>query len=197
MNMEIKRLDIIINLKNYIKNIFQDVLSIYNEEGIEPFKKPMGISLLIIVASYLFYHSSTSKLLDTKDKLKWLESVKDYYNEYTTSKETIKRYALKIPAWKDKDDFLTYTITSIASKNGITFSSIESQKEMPLDKIYYVTKQVRFTTTYEKMIKFLSDIETSEIFVEISQITITKKENYSQPGYVDVDMIVGTIFINL
>ncbi|MGC8867368.1 MAG: hypothetical protein ACP5PA_04055 [Elusimicrobiales bacterium] len=184
-------------IKIYIKNLFSDVQAVYNEKGAEPFKKPLVISLIVIIALYILYHSSSSRLSDIKDRIKWIESIKDYYNEYTSSKETIKRYSSKVAAWKDKDDFLNYTLTSIASKNGIAFSSLEAQKEMTFDRVYYVTKQVKFTTTYEKMIKFLAEIETSELFLEISQITISKKENPNQLGEVDVDLTLGTIFINL
>lgn len=184
-------------IKRYIKNTLQDIQAVYSEKGTEPFKKPAGIAIVLILASFFFYRSSSSGLLDAQDKLKWIESIKDYYNEYVSSKQTIKNYSSNLPAWKEKEEYLSYMLTSIATKNQITFSSVETQKEMPFDRIYYVTKEVRFTTTYEKLIKFLSEIETSELFIEISQINITKKESTSQLGLVEVDLIVGTIFINL
>ncbi|MEM4368218.1 MAG: type 4a pilus biogenesis protein PilO [Candidatus Anstonellales archaeon] len=184
-------------IKNYLRNVFQDAIAVYSEKGMEPFKKPFVISMLIIICSYLFYKTSSSRLLDNREKVEWFNSIKDYYNEYVSSKEILKKYATNVPAWKDKDDFLSYTLTNIASKNGITFSSVETQKEMPYDRIYYVSKQVRFTTTFENLVKFLAEVERSEILVEVSQITITKRESTSQLGLLDVDLIVGTIFINL
>lgn len=184
-------------IRNYLKNIFQDAVAVYSEKGMEPFKKPAVIAIIVIIGSYLFYNTSSSKLLDNEEKLKWFESINNYYNEYVSSKEILKKYAANVPAWKDKDDYLSYTLTTIASKNSITFSSVETQKEMPYDRVYYVSKQVRFTTTFENLIKFLADIESTEVFIEISQITVTKKEGISHLGLVDVDLIVGTIFISL
>ncbi|MCX7641397.1 MAG: type 4a pilus biogenesis protein PilO [Elusimicrobiales bacterium] len=187
----------IVQIIHYIRNIIQDVQAVYAEKGSEPFKKPSVFALIALIVGYLFYNSSKTNLTVAKDKLDWLHSIKDHYGEYTTAKQTIKKYSANIPAWKDKDDFLSYTLTNIASKNGITFSSIESQREMPYDRVFYVTKQVRFTTTFEKLIKFLADIEKSDVLIEISQINIIKKENITNPGMLDVDLTVGTIFVNL
>lgn len=184
-------------IKQYIKNVLQDVQAIYNEVGFEPFKKPAVISLIFIFASYFLYNTSSTSLIEKKERHDWLLLIKANYDEYISAKKTLKKYSNNIPSLKNKDDFLNYTLTSIASKNGINFSSVESQKEMQYNKVIYATKQVKFTTTFENLIKFLAEIENNEVFVEITQINITKKDTPYQIGLLDVDMTVATIFINL
>lgn len=186
-----------LKIKSYLKDTLQDVIAIYTEKGAEPFKKPLVVFLLFIIGSYIFYNTSRSRLVETEEKLNWLRSVKGYYNDYIAATDLLKRYSKKFPAWKDKDEFLNYTLTTVASRNGIIFSSVEAQKEMVYDKIYHVTKQVRFVTTFEKLLKFLAEIELSEVFVEIFQIKLTKKEGVDQIGLIEVDLTVGTIFIKL
>lgn len=191
MNTKVK------DIKNYFKNILQDVQAIYNEAGFEPFKKPAIVSLLLIFISYFLYNNSKSSLIEKRERYDWLNLMKANYNEYAAAKNTLRRYSNNIPSLKNKDDFLNYTLNSIASKNGISFSSVESQKEMQYNKIVYVTKQVKFTTTFENLIKFIAEIESNDVFIEITQINIRKKENPHQIGLLDVEMTVATIFVEI
>lgn len=186
---------IFIDLRNYIKNLFSDMQAVYLEKGPEPFKKPALYAISAVVISYLIYSSNVSSLKNNKSELEKTTQLAGFYNEYIDLKAAMKTYSKMIPSIKEKDEFLNYLLNLTAAKYGITFTNIESQKEFKVDNIYFVSKQVQFSADYNTIGNFVKDIENSPVFVEVSHLSLTKKNNDIVIGRLDVSINVSTIFV--
>ena len=192
-----KLIGIILEIKKNLKNIFSDFISVYFEKGIDPFKKPLIYGFGMILLSYVIYFPSSSKYEDLKGELNQLEIVTRYYDNYIQIKESIKRYYSFVPSFKDKEEFLGYVLNTLASKHKISFSKIESQKEVKTNfGVFVVYNSVSFSTDYYTLGNFIRDIENYKPFVYVSEINITKSDNQTVIGNLDVDLTIATIFVN-
>lgn len=191
--MNIKK--IILELRYYVKDLFSDMQAIYIEKGPEPFKKPVLYAFLSVLISYLLYSSNIGTIKNNKMQLEKTKKLSGFYNEYTDLKSMIKKYSKMVPSIKDKDEFLNYFLNTTASKYGITFTNIDSQKELKFDNIYFVSKQVQFSTDYETLGNFIKEIENYMVFVEVSQLSVTKKNNEIVIGKLDVSLNISTVFV--
>jgi Tfp pilus assembly protein PilO len=187
--------NILKNLKEYIKDLFSDMQAIYLEKGPEPFKKPGLFAIGAIFISYLIYSSNTSTLKFNREELKKSKQIAEFFQEYKDLKTTFHTYSSMIPSIKDKDDFLNYILNKTASKYQITFTNIEGQKEIEIDNIYFISKQVQFSSDYNTIANFIKDIENSPLFVEISQVSLIKRQNDSSIGKIDVSLTVSSVFV--
>lgn len=182
-------------VKNYFSNLFADILMVYSERGFEVFKKPFFVSLIIIGILFFSYVFISQKASDKKDKLNWFESVKGYYDTYTKSKKIIKEYSKKLPSKEEKSEFINRVLNTAASNYRITFSEIGSQSETTFGKLTLASRQVKFSTDFDTLIRFLAEIENSEKYVEISNISVTKKK---EPiGMLEVSIVLSTVFVDL
>lgn len=186
---------IFLEFKSHIKDLFSDMQAVYLEKGPEPFKKPVLYALSAVVVSYLIYSSNTGTLKNNKLQLEKTIQLAGFYNEYVDLKAAMKTYSKMIPSIKEKDEFLNYLLNTTASKYGITFTNIDSQKELKVDNMYFVSKQVQFSTDYDTLGNFIREIENSPVFVEVSQLSVSKKNNDIVIGRLDVSLNISTVFV--
>jgi Tfp pilus assembly protein PilO len=188
---------ILIKIKSYIKNMMDDLVAVYFEKGIEPFKKPLIYSFGIILISYLIYFSNSSKVSSLREELNKMEIISRYYDGYTQSKDQLEKYLKILPSIKDKNEFLGYVLNNTASKYKISFSKIDPDREIKtnLTNLYFVSKQVQFSTDYNTLGNFIRDIENNKPFVYISNISIKKSDNQEYLGMLDVTLNVSTVFV--
>lgn len=192
--MDIK--NIISKYKKKIKNLIEDIEGIYIEKGIQPFQKPFLYALLTVFISYLIYLSNKGTLKNNQIEYEKMYQLSLFANEYIDLKNNIQSYFKKIPSIKDKTEWLNYLLNTTAQRYQIDFTNVESQKELKVgNNIYVVSKQVQFTTDYQTLGKFITDLENSPVFVEISQlIAIKKDDNYIVN--IEVTLNVSTIFLD-
>jgi len=192
MNLRI----ILLKIKKYFKDMFLELSLIYFEKGIDPFKKPAIYGFAAILISYLIYLPSASQKDSLKSELRQLEVISRYYDNYIQAKNDLKKYILMLPNLKDKDEFLGYVLNTLASKYKISFSKIDSQKNIDTKfGIIVVYRAVQFSTDYYTLGNFIRDIENYKPFIYISSVNIKKSENQTVIGSLDVDLSIGTIFV--
>jgi len=187
---------ILLKIKKYFKDMFLELSLIYFEKGIDPFKKPAIYGFAAILISYLIYLPSASQKDSLKSELRQLEVISRYYDNYIQAKNDLKKYILMLPNLKDKDEFLGYVLNTLASKYKISFSKIDSQKNIDTKfGIIVVYRAVQFSTDYYTLGNFIRDIENYKPFIYISSVNIKKSENQTVIGSLDVDLSIGTIFV--
>jgi uncharacterized protein YlxP (DUF503 family) len=189
---------ILLKIKKYFKDMFLELSLIYFEKGIDPFKKPAIYGFAAILISYLIYLPSASQKDSLKTELRQLEVISRYYDNYIQAKNDLKKYILMLPNLKDKDEFLGYVLNTLASKYKISFSKIDSQKNIDTKfGIIVVYRAVQFSTDYYTLGNFIRDIENYKPFIYISSVNIKKSENQTVIGTLDVDLSIGTIFVTM
>jgi len=187
---------ILLKIKKYFKDMFLELSLIYFEKGIDPFKKPAIYGFAAILISYLIYLPSVSKKDSLKSELRKLEVISRYYDNYIQAKNDLKKYISMLPTLKDKDEFLGYVLNTLASKYKISFSRIDSQKNIDTKfGVIGAYRAVQFSTDYYTLGNFIRDIENYKPFIYISSINIKKSENQTVIGTLDVDLSIGTIFV--
>jgi Tfp pilus assembly protein PilO len=184
---------IIGKLKEIFQNIFSNLYRVYLEKGMEPFKKPVLFAAVIIFFLYFaVYSPSTSKIKNKKSELMTLESIAKYYEEYKNNKTRINYHHGKMPSIKDKDEWLKYLITTTSNKHGVFFDSLSIQSETEVGEYVVASREISATATYEKMGKWIAEIENSLVFIKITDLNF--KKDTGTIGNIKLSFKVVTIF---
>ncbi|PKM97080.1 MAG: hypothetical protein CVU79_10070, partial [Elusimicrobia bacterium HGW-Elusimicrobia-3] len=142
----------------YFKDLFANVVIIYGEKGIEPFKRPLVIavpSLLILYAGV--YSPISGKLSRTVRGIDNMTVVSNYAEEYEGVKARVSGLHRRLPLLKDKDDWLSYIINSSAKSAGVSVESQSAQRETEIGSYLVVSREVSTVTTYHKVGKWLAE----------------------------------------
>ena len=177
----------------YFKDLFANVVIIYGEKGIEPFKRPLVIavpSLLILYAG--IYSPISGKLSRTVKGIDNMTVVSNYAEEYEGVKARVSGLHRKLPLLKDKDDWLSYIINNSAKTAGVSVESQSAQRETEIGSYLVVSREVSTVTTYHKMGKWLAEIENSPIFLVVTDLNMQRED--SGAGTVKVTLNVSTVF---
>lgn len=166
---------------------------IYSEKGFEPFKKPLIISVLILLVLYYIYNSFSSNLKFATMEYEKLKTIASYYSQYKEYKTKFEYYTTKLPPVNKKADFLDNVLNEVSKKYKIVFNVIGTQKEVKVENYYIVSKYVEFTTNYFNLGKFIAELENNPYFIQLTEVKISKKENDLE-GNVNVGMSVTTVF---
>lgn len=179
---------------SFFKDSVSDLQSIYAEKGIEPFKKPLAVSIPVFLAVYFgFYSPSGTKLMMARDELARYELLSPFYTDYIGYKNAAAQYKKNLPLYKDKDEWLDYIIRTNSQKNGITPDTISSQTESELTGGFVLaTREVTIRADYDTIGKLIADIENSPIFVKITEFDLKKD---SELGVVSAQFKISTVFV--
>ncbi len=175
-----------------IKNIVSAIEGIYFEKGFEPFKKPVLYSLVVIIVSYYFYSSASSKYSYNLKDFKKIEQLRNIQETYFQLKSKHSVYLERLPKMDERENFLNSAVTEIASRNNISFYSVGEQTEIRLEKfgLIVILRNFKFRTEYNHLGNFIKDIENNDKFIGVSELLIKKAEEIK---YVDVSMTAYTI----
>lgn len=177
----------------YFRNMWDDVLIIYGEKGIAPFKKPLTIALPTLLILYAgFYSPAAGRLKRAKSEVVNKTIIAQYAEEYETAKQRMTALQRKLPLVKDKAEWLSYVISSTAKKAGISVDSQSAQRESEVGGYVVVSREVSTTTSYHIFGRWLAEIENSPIFLRITEMSVTRDEN--NPGSVKVSVTLSTVF---
>ncbi|KAF0126591.1 MAG: hypothetical protein FD189_915 [Elusimicrobia bacterium] len=180
-------------IKNSALEMRDDILVIYAEKGFVPFKKPLLFAAPAILILYsAVYSPSSDKFLEKQMELDHLTAVSVHYVEYNdvlSSKSELRR---KMPLAKDKGEWLSYILTSTSKEHDITFDSLMAQEEQTSGPLLLVSRGASVTSTYEKIGKWLADVENSKIFLKITELQITRSP--AATGMVKVTIKLSTVF---
>ncbi|MFA6433901.1 MAG: type 4a pilus biogenesis protein PilO [Elusimicrobiales bacterium] len=177
----------------FLRGMTDNILMIYTEKGIEPFKKPLMFALPSVLILYgAVYSPLGSKLAVDKRELDKVRLIVDHYDEYKDAKARLAAYQRRLPLIKDKEEWLNFVMTSTAKTHGIVFDSLSAQTETEVGGFLLVSREVAVTTTYAKFGKWVADIESSPIMLKVADVTI--KKDSSRAGWIKVTMKLSTVF---
>ena len=180
-------------IQSFFKDMSANIMIIYGEKGIEPFKKPLliaGPSLLVLYAGV--FSPLTSKVKTSTAQVESMTVVAQYAGEYEDAKLKLAAYQRRLPFIKDKDEWLNYVITNTARAYGISFDSLSAQKETEVGNYLVVSREVMVTTTYANLGRWLAEIENSKILLRVSDLTIRRSQD--APGTIKVTFTLATVF---
>lgn len=178
---------------SYFRNMWDDVLIIYGEKGIAPFKKPLTFAVPVLLVLYFgFYSPAGGRLKRAKSEVANKTIIAQYAEEYETAKQRMTGLQRRLPLVKDKAEWLSYVISNTAKTAGISVDSQSAQRESEVGGYVVVSREVTTTTTYHVFGRWLAEIENSPIFLRITEMSLTRDEN--NPGSVKVTVTLSTIF---
>lgn len=181
-------------INGILKDAVENIRIIYFEKGAGPFKKPLMFAVSAVLILYLaLYSPLSSKVARKKSEVYNLEAIAAHYNDYENVRTRFMDYQKRLPSIKDKDEWLSYILTSLARKHGIVFETFSSQTEVEMDNLLIVSREATMTTSYSKLGKWLSEMENSKIFIKVTEFNLKKDENLI--GAVKVSLTVSTIFM--
>jgi len=182
-------------IKSFVRGMADDILMIYAEKGIEPFKKPLLLSIPALLVLYNFvYIPLGDRIRARKSALEQVRLIAAHYEDYSNARTRLAGYKRRLPLIKDKDEWLNYVLTATAKVHGIDFYSLSSQTEIQAGNFLLVARTVTVTITYTKLGKWIADIENSPIFLKVAEVTIVKDP--AQTGMLKVTMTISTMFPN-
>lgn len=183
---------LILKIQSFFKDMMYNIMMIYGEKGIEPFKRPLIIAGPVLLVIYSMVYSPFSKKLETASRnLASIEVVSQYAADYEEGKTRLSAYQRRLPLPKDKDEWLNYIITSSARSYGVSFDGVSGQKETEIGNFIVVSREVTVTTTYDKLGRWLAEIENSPIFVRVVELNL--RRDSTNPGGVKVIFRLSTI----
>ncbi|MBI5744592.1 MAG: type 4a pilus biogenesis protein PilO [Elusimicrobia bacterium] len=183
---------LLLKVQSFFKDMAGNIMIIYGEKGIEPFKKPLLIALPTLLIIYSAVYSPLGRKLDgSAARVRNMETVAQYAADYLEAKSRLSGYQRRLPLAKDKDEWLNYIITNTAKSYGISFDGVSAQKETEVGNFYVVSREITVTTTYAKLGKWLAEIENSPIFLRIVELSLRRDEN--SPGTIKVTFRLSTI----
>ena len=186
-------MSLVLRVKTLLRDMSDNILMIYSEKGMEPFKKPLVVSISIVFVIYFFIYSTlAARVSATKFELDKWETIAAHYDDYETANNSMAAFASRLPALKDKEEWLNYIMTSTAKPYGIAFDSLFAQTENEVGNFLLVSRDVTVTTTYDKFGRWLADIENTPILLRVGDVNISKVAN--RTGAIKVTMKLSTIY---
>ena len=107
----------------------------------------------------------------------------------------IASFQCQLPAAKDKDDWLNHVLSSNAKKHGMDFDSISAQKEIEMNNYLVVSREVSLSSTYNKVGKWVRDMENSPIFLKVTDFNLRKDP--MKRGNIKVNLTLSTVFAKI
>jgi Tfp pilus assembly protein PilO len=181
----------------FLKDMADDIGMIYAEKGMEPFKKPLLISLVIILCVYAFAYSPLRTRVAARsvelDKWRFIEA---NYSQYESAQARLRAFQGRLPLLKDKEDWLNLILNSTAKTAGVVFDRITTQTEVKAGNFLVVSIDVSMTTTYMKLGRWLADIEKNPMLLRVADARIARVEGQASFN-VRADLKLSTIFPNI
>ena len=179
--------------KGFFVDATDNVMVIYAEKGIEPFKKPLLICVPVLLVLYAAVYSPLSgKISMASMKVASADVVSQGAGDYEDAKQRLMAFQAKLPLLRDKDDWLNYLLMRTATAHGISFEQVSAQTEEDAGGVIVASRKVDLVTTYDTLGKWLADIENSPIFLRI--VSLTVQRDADNPSRVKVSMKLSTLF---
>lgn len=180
-------------IRAYFRDMLSDILIIYGEKGITPFKRPLTIALPSLLLLYVAVYSPlTDKLARAKRSITSMTAIAQYAEEYDAAKVQMRALQRRLPLIKDKSEWLSYLINSTSRETGVTVDSQGAQQETEVGGYLVVSREITTTTSYALFGKWLAAMENSPIFVRITELNLNREP--TNPGMIKVTFTISTIF---
>ena len=180
-------------IQSAVKETTDNIIVIYSEKGLAPFKRPLMIAAASLLALYLMVYSPISEKLNRYiGDERNMKAVTQYAGDYENARTRVAGYQRKLPPTRDKDDWINRLITDTASNAGVSVDSLGAQRETEVGGYLLVFREVTAVTTYGVFGKWLAEIENYPVFLRITEMTLHRDENTQ--GAVKVTFTLCTAF---
>ncbi|HBA61705.1 MAG TPA: hypothetical protein DCZ92_13015 [Elusimicrobia bacterium] len=178
--------------KSFFTEMTDTMMAIYAEKGMAPFKKPLTITVpLILVIYVLVYNPLSSKIENGNVEIQRGRAIAESAGDYQDSRSRLAGFQRKLPPLKEKDDWLNSLLASTAKNHNISFDAITEQTEEESGNFLLVYRQVQFTSDYATVGKWLAEVENTSNFLRIVALVVNKDP---ESGRVKVTIKLSTIF---
>lgn len=185
--------DLLNKAVSYFRGMWDDVLIIYGEKGIAPFKKPLTFALPTLLVLYFgFYGPASNRLRKARNEASNMAVVAQYAEQYESVKHRVGGLQRRLPHVKDKDEWLSFVISNSARKAGVSVDSQSAQRESEVGNYLVVSREVSANTSYHLFGAWLAEIENSPIFLRVTELSLAR--NDGAPGTVKATFTLSTIF---
>jgi len=179
-------------LMSLLRDMLENILSIYAEKGMAPFKRPLVIALVVPFVLYNFlYRPLQSRIVLKSAELEKWRIIDAHYSDYQHAGSSMDAYRTRLPNLKDKEEWLKAVLTTTAKNYGIAPDSLSAQHETEVGNFLLVSLEASVTTTYAKFGKWLADMEKTPKLLRVSEVTIAKA---GRPGFIKVTLKLSTIY---
>jgi len=185
--------ELIAKAQRFLADAANNVLAIYAEKGIEPFKKPLGVAAPLLLVIYLaVYVPLGDKIRVASGKLEASQAIAQGAGDYEDARKRLLAYQAKLPYLKDKDDWLSSVLMNTARTHGISFDVFSAQTEEEIDDFVVVSRKVELATAYETLGKWLADVESTPVFLRVVYLSVLRDND--NPLRVKVSLQLSTLF---
>jgi len=186
-------MDQLLRIQAFFRNMASDIVIIYSEKGIGPFKKPLLFALPVLLVIYAaVYAPLRSKMALRSAELVKFEVISQNYQEYHDAKSKLSFCRTKLPLLKDKGEWLNYIINTTAKKSGMVIDSFSAQNETEIRGFLMASRSVSVTTSYAKLGVWLAAIENSPILLKVTDLTFKRLDEHV--GVIRVNLLLSTVF---
>lgn len=175
-----------------------------SEYGMECFKKPLAVALVLILVSFSLYNFQTKRKARTAQMLEKSEVVANNAKEYLSLQTAFRRYRGKLPKWteKDNDEWLSRILSETTNKNRVTISFMDTQETTKHNDFQVVARNVEIDSIdYFTLGKLIADIENykvgdKDIFLRVVAVNANKAgfDLSKRKVSLKVNMKIATMF---
>lgn len=184
--------DSLLRFKVFFSDMTDTMLVIYTEKGIEPFKKPLFVTLPLLLLLYVgVYRPLSSKVGNAVYEIERGRAISEGAGDYEDAKARLAASQRKLAPAKEKDDWINTKLTDISKLHNIPFDGISEQTEEESGNYLMVSRQVQFTCSYASMARLLAALENSRVFLRVTTLVATKDPD---TGRLKVILKLSTIF---
>ena len=172
------------------------VQSVYRKEGLNVFKAPILVIILMPFIIWTFmYRPSVRAYRKNLKVISSIEAQKRYGRDFAKLQDEIIRKESMLPDSSEKSDWLSKTIRKTCAEHGITIQSMAEQQESLLGEHYIVASTAfKFYSNFNSVAKLIESLENTPYFIMLSQVEISKSPGKDDLGRVSVSITVETVF---
>ncbi|MBI4802693.1 MAG: type 4a pilus biogenesis protein PilO [Elusimicrobia bacterium] len=180
-------------IKAFVIDMTDNIAIIYTDKGIEPFKKPLIYALPLLLILYSAVYSPLgSRVKNRVAELEKLRLISVHAADYQEANTRYTAYQRRLPLFKDKDEWLSYVMTSTAKSQGIEFDQFSAQTESEVGNFLLISREASVTTTYARLGRWIADMENSPILLKVSALDLRKDPMTA--GIIKATIKLSTIF---
>lgn len=192
--MAIDAAGLISKARGFFTEATDNVLVIYAEKGIEPFKKPLMIAFPVLLVLFAgVYRPLGGKIEEANYQLEVSQAISEGAGDYQAVKEQLLAAQSRLPLLKDKDEWLSYLLMNSAKAHGISFDMLSAQTEEDAGSFLVVSRRVEFVTDYSTLGRWLAEVENSPIFIRVVSLEVAREE--MNPLRLKVSVKLSTVFM--
>lgn len=162
------------------------------DKGTARFTKAVGIAVAMVAASHFFVYTPPVKKLARLDKkLAEAQATAQYADAYKEMRERLNALYSRLPAEKDRSQWLHATVVESLRAEGLIADSILPPSESEQSGLVFQSVSVQLTTRFPDLMRWLARIEGTKPMIHVASLSVAKKSG--QPDQTDAAVILSTV----